>query len=56
MALKRMTSEEISNYKWTEAELEAVRRIALSQAAGDDSDINYEDIPALTEEQLARMV
>jgi uncharacterized protein (DUF4415 family) len=33
-----------------------VRRIARSQAAGDDSDINFDDIPPLTDEQLARMV
>ena len=28
-------------------------RIAKRQAAGDDSEINYSDIPPLTEEQLA---
>ena len=28
-------------------------RIAKRQAAGDDSDIDYSDIPALTDEQLA---
>ncbi len=33
-----------------------MRRIAARQAAGDDSDINYEDIPRLTDEQLASMV
>jgi uncharacterized protein (DUF4415 family) len=33
-----------------------VRRGALAQAAGDDSGIDYSDIPRLTEEQLARMV
>ena len=31
-------------------------RVAASQAAGDDSDINYDDIPPLTDEQLAAMV
>src|SRR5580700_1295880 len=51
-----MTSEDIKNRKWTRKELEAMRRIAKLQAAGDDSDINYEDIPPLTDEQLARMV
>ena len=51
-----MTSEDIKNRKWTEAELQALRRAAKSQAAGDDSDINFEDIPPLTAEQLARMV
>ena len=29
-------------------------RIAKRQAAGDDSDIDYSDIPALTDEQLAQ--
>jgi uncharacterized protein (DUF4415 family) len=29
-------------------------RIAKRQAAGDDSDINFSDIPPLTEEQLGR--
>lgn len=31
-----------------------LRRIAERQAAGDDSRINYSDIPPLTDEQLAR--
>ena len=54
--LKSMRSEDIKNRKWTESERRAVRRIARSQATGDDSDINFEDIPRLTAEQLARMV
>ena len=54
--LVRMTSEDIRNRKWTEAEKEAVRRGAAAQPAGDDSGIDYSDIPKLTEEQLARMV
>jgi uncharacterized protein (DUF4415 family) len=33
-----------------------VRRNAELQAAGDDSGIDYEDIPRLTDEQLAAMV
>jgi len=33
-----------------------VRRLAASQAAGDDSGIDYSDIPRLTAEQLAEMV
>jgi uncharacterized protein (DUF4415 family) len=32
----------------------ALARIAKRQAAGDDSEIDYSDIPALTEEQLVR--
>jgi uncharacterized protein (DUF4415 family) len=51
-----MTSEDIKNRKWTESERQAVRRGARLQASGDDSDINFEDIPRLTAEQLARMV
>ena len=54
--LKRMTSEDIRNRKWTKAELDAVRRLAAAQAAGDDSGIDYSDIPPLTPEQLSRMV
>ena len=33
-----------------------MKRHAAKQAAGDDSDINYDDIPRLTDEQLAQMV
>jgi uncharacterized protein (DUF4415 family) len=53
---KSVTSEDIRRRRWTKAELAAVRRIAASQAAGDDSDINYDDIPRLTEQQLQQMV
>jgi len=53
---KGVTSEDIRRRRWTKAELAAVRRIAASQAAGDDSDINYDDIPRLTYEQLKQMV
>ena len=51
-----MKSEDIRNRKWTEAEKEVLRRGAAKQAAGDDSDIDYSDIPRLTPQQLARMV
>lgn len=51
-----MRSDDIKHKRWTKAELEAARRIAARQAAGDDSGICYEEIPRLTEEQLARMV
>lgn len=54
--LKSVTSEDIKNRNWSKSERQSVRRIAKSQAAGDDSDINFEDIPPLTDEQLARMV
>jgi uncharacterized protein (DUF4415 family) len=51
-----MTSEDIRNRKWTETEKEALRRGAAKQAAGDDSGIDYSDIPRLTPLQLSRMV
>jgi uncharacterized protein (DUF4415 family) len=54
--LKSMTSGDIKNKKWSKKELEAVRRITERQAAGDDSQIDFSDIPRLTEEQLASMV
>jgi uncharacterized protein (DUF4415 family) len=54
--LKRMTSDDIKNRKWTDEERQLLRRHAARQAAGDDSDIDFEDIPRLTDEQLAQMV
>jgi len=52
-----MTSEEIRNRQWTESEIEAVRKASEAQAAGLDlPEEEYEDIPRLTEEQLASMV
>lgn len=51
-----MTSDDIKRRRWTKAELGAARRIAARQSAGDDSGISYEEIPRLTEEQLAKMV
>lgn len=54
--LKRMSSEDIRNRQWTDQERQALRRAARRQAAGNDSNIDFEDIPRLTEEQLAKMV
>jgi uncharacterized protein (DUF4415 family) len=51
-----VTSEDIKNRKWTTEEREAFRRIAAEQARGDDSQIDYSDIPRFTEEQLSKMV
>ena len=51
-----MTSEDIKSRKWTDQERRSLRRDAARQAAGDDSDINFDDIPRLTDEQLAQMV
>lgn len=54
--LKNTRSEDINNRQWTDNERQAVRRAAAKQAAGDDSQVNFEDIPLLTAEQLAKMV
>ncbi len=52
-----MNSNDIRNRRWTEAEIEAVRKASDAQGAGRAlSEEEYEDIPPLTEEQLARMV
>ena len=51
-----MTSKDIRNRKWTEAERKMLKHHAARQAARDDSDINYADIPKLTAKQLAQMV
>ena len=51
-----MKSEDIKNRKWTEAERRSIKHHAAKQAAGDDSDINFDDIPRLTKKQLAQMV
>jgi uncharacterized protein (DUF4415 family) len=53
---KSMRSEDIKRRRWTKAERDVLRRAAQRQAAGDDSGINLEDIPALTKQQLANMV
>ena len=54
--LKSMRSEDIRNREWTEKERQAVRVAARRQAADDDSDIDFEDIPRLTDAQLANPV
>jgi uncharacterized protein (DUF4415 family) len=51
-----MTSEDIRHRKWTKTEEASAERIAAAQAAGDDSRIDYSDIPRLTPAQLAEMV
>jgi uncharacterized protein (DUF4415 family) len=51
-----MRSEDIRTRRWTEKERQALRRAAKRQVDGDDSNINFEDIPRLTDEQLASMV
>jgi len=55
-ALRKMKPE-VSEQQWSEAEVEAVRKASDAQSAGRDlPKAEYEDIPRLTEEQLARMV
>ena len=51
-----MRSEDIRNRRWSEKERRALRLAAKRQASGDDVDINFRDIPRLTEEQLANLV
>ena len=54
--LKSMKSEDIGSRQWTEEERQTLRRAGRRQEAGDDSHIDFEDIPRLTGEQLAGMV
>ena len=54
--LKSLRSEDIRNRQWTKKERQALQRAARHQASGDDSDINFRDIPPLTDEQLASLV
>jgi len=54
--LKRMSSEDIKTRRLTSREGQAVRVIAAQQAAGDSSRVNLNDIPRLTDRQLAAMV
>jgi uncharacterized protein (DUF4415 family) len=51
-----MRSEDIRHRRWSEAERRVLRRAARRQAAGDDSGIDFHDIPRLSKEQLASMV
>ena len=54
---KSMTTEDIRNRQWTDAEKQAIRRASEARAAGLDlPEEEYEDIPRLTEAQLASMV
>ncbi len=53
---KSTRSEDMRNRQWTEEERQVLRRTAKRQAAGDESHIHFDDIPRLTDEQLAHMV
>jgi uncharacterized protein (DUF4415 family) len=54
--LRSMSAEDIRATQLTNREAQAVQRIAARQAEGDDSWINLELVPRLTDEQLAAMV
>ena len=51
-----MRSEDIKNKQWSERARQTLRQLAKRQAVGDESRINFEDIPRLTNDQLANMV
>ena len=53
---KSMRSEDITSRQWSDKEREVLRRAAAKQVAGDDSGINFGDIPQLTGKRLANMV
>ena len=48
-----VSAEDILSKPLTKRQKADLARIAEQQAAGDDSRIDYSDIPKLTEEQLA---
>ena len=49
-----MSAESIFDRTPNKRQKAVLARIVKRQAAGDDSGIDYSDIPALTDEQLAR--
>jgi len=49
-----VSAESIFSKPPSKAQKAVLSRIAKRQAAGDDSGIDYSDIPALTDEQLAQ--
>ena len=49
-----VSAESIFSSSPTKRQKAVLSRIAKRQAAGDDSEIDYSDIPALTDEQLAQ--
>ncbi len=56
VGLRNMKSADMKRKPWSDKELAGYLRAADRQAAGDDSGINFEDIPPLTEQQLSQMV
>jgi uncharacterized protein (DUF4415 family) len=53
---EKLRSEDIGSRQFTEKERQVLRRAARLQASGRDSDINFRDMPRLTDEQLAHLV
>ncbi len=51
-----MSEEAIRNRQLTDAERKALRNAARAQEAGRDKDIDFSDIPRLTENQLSHLV
>ena len=49
-----MSAESIFSRPPNKRQKAVLARVAKRQAAGDDSEIDYSDIPPLTDEQLAR--
>jgi uncharacterized protein (DUF4415 family) len=54
MAKKSVSADSIFSKPLSKKQKAVLSRIAKRQAAGDDSDIDYSDVPALTDEQLAQ--
>jgi uncharacterized protein (DUF4415 family) len=52
--LVRLSAESVFNQPLNKGEKAVLSRLAKKQAAGDDSDIDYSDIPALDHKQLAQ--
>src|SRR5580698_9660869 len=52
--LVSVSAESIFSKPFDKRQKAVMARIAKRQAAGDDSDIDYSDIPPLTDEQLAQ--
>jgi uncharacterized protein (DUF4415 family) len=55
-ALKSMSADDIRNRRWTDAERTALSRAARAQHSNRDSNINFSDIPRLSEDQLSHLV
>lgn len=54
--LIRVSADAIRNKPLSEEQIAVLKEMAATQAAGDDSDIDYSDISPLTDEQLARAI